>query len=53
MGQFKQLEELREAAKPLVDYLYKYGTPHDTIIVTQATTEFLQGIGGVSNELRD
>lgn len=48
-----KMDELREAAKPLVDYLYKYGSPHDYIIVSQEHTEHVKGEMVVHNILRD
>ena len=46
-------KELKEAAKPLVELLYKYGTPHSTVLVTQARTEFVDGSFATQNDLRD
>lgn len=39
----KKAETLKDAAKPLVDYLYKYGTPHDAIVVRMDAVEHLSG----------
>lgn len=39
----KKLDELKKAAEPLVDYLYKYGTPHDAIIVMMDSVNHLSG----------
>jgi len=44
---------LKEAAKPLVDFLYKYGNPHSSIIVSQRDTEFFSGEAVIQNDLRD
>lgn len=49
----KRVDELKEAAKPLVDYLYKYGTPHDTVIVRMDSVEHLSGETGSPIEVRD
>jgi hypothetical protein len=49
----KVSQELKEAAKPLVDFLYKYYHPHATILVTQANVEVCEGDLSVSNDLRD
>lgn len=49
----KRVDELQEAAKPLVDYLYKYGTPHDAIIVRMDLVEHLSGETGAPIEVRD
>ena len=46
-------EKLKEAAKPLVDFLYKYYHPHATIIVTQGHVEVLEGTLATVNDLRD
>lgn len=35
--------ELRTAAKPLIDYLRRYGCPHDYVLVTQTDAEVLEG----------
>lgn len=37
------VDELKEAAKPLVDYLYRHGTPHDAVIVRMDSVEHLSG----------
>ncbi len=49
----KRVDELKEAAKPLVDYLYKYGTPHDAIIVKMDSVEHLSGETASPIEVRD
>ncbi len=49
----QQIEELKELAQPLCDWLNKNGTPHDTIIVTQAHVEALCGMGVAPFELLD
>lgn len=49
----KRVDELKEAAEPLVDYLYKYGTPHDVIIVRMDSVEHLSGEAGSPIEVRD
>ena len=49
----QQIEELKELAQPLCDWLNKNGTPHDTIIVTQAHVEALCGMGAAPFELLD
>jgi len=46
-------KEFNEACKPLVDFLYKYGTPHSTIVVTQADAQFSNGECATVFELRD
>lgn len=49
----KRVIELKDAAKPLVDYLYKYGTPHDAVIVRMDSVEHLSGETGSPIEVRD
>lgn len=46
-------EKLKEAAKPLVDFLYKYYHPHATVLVSQANVEVCNGDLVVPNDLRD
>lgn len=46
-------KELYDAAQPLLDYLYKYGTPHDIITVTQGEIQHFSGEVAVPLELRD
>lgn len=45
--------ELAEAARPLIDFLYKYGCPHSCIMVTQTSAELLEGECAVPFEPRD
>ncbi|MDH8702348.1 hypothetical protein M2138_001710 [Dysgonomonadaceae bacterium PH5-43] len=40
----KQLEELKEAAKPLIKYLCENHHPHVTAIVTPTGVEVLEGV---------
>jgi hypothetical protein len=49
-GSFKALEE---ASKPMIDFLYKYGCPHSTIIITQTSVELCNGECGMPIEPRD
>ena len=46
-------EELQEIAKPLVDYLYKYGSPHSKIIVEMDDAEMVSGDCVCQFEARD
>ena len=48
-----QVQELHDLAQPLCDWLNKNGTPHDTIIVTQANVEALCGMCSAPFELKD
>ena len=45
----KKLEELEEAAKPLIKYLCENYHPHVTAIVTPTSVEVMEGIQAVSN----
>ena len=45
----KKLEELKEAAKPLIKYLCENYHPHITAIVTPTSIEVMEGIQSVSN----
>ena len=45
--------ELKEASKPLIDFLYKYYHPHATIMVTMTNTEVVEGSMSIPNEVRD
>lgn len=46
-------EELKKAAQPLVDFLYKYGSPHHAVIVQMDRAELLGGEAVVKFEIRD
>lgn len=43
----------KDLCTPLVDYLYKFGTPHDKIIISQASAEHVSGLCAMEFELRD
>lgn len=49
----KRLEEFKEVCKPVVDFLYKYGDPHSTVIITQVSAELKSGECGIPFEARD
>lgn len=49
----KMREELQKAAQPLVDYLYKYGSPHSKIIVEMDNAEMVSGDFVCKFEVRD
>lgn len=54
MEEQKELrKEFEGLCKPLVDFLYKHGNPHSTIMITQASAELANGELGVSFEIRD
>lgn len=46
-------KEFKKLAEAFVDYLYKYGTPHTTILITQCGAEQLEGEVAVQFDLRD
>lgn len=45
----KKLEELKEAAKPLIKFLCENYHPHVTAIVTLTSVEVMEGIQAVPN----
>lgn len=45
----KKLEELKEAAKPLIKYLCENYHPHVTAIVTPTSIEVMEGVQAASN----
>ena len=45
----KKLEELKEAAKPLIKYLCENYHPHITAIVTPTSIEVMEGVQIVPN----
>lgn len=45
----KKMEELKEAAKPLIKYLCENYHPHVTAIVTPTSVEVMEGIQSVPN----
>ena len=49
----KIMDELEEAAKPLVDFLYKYYDPHTSIVVTESNVDVLCANMGIPLEIRD
>ncbi len=46
-------DELEKLAAPIVDYLYRYGSPHHAVVITQTSAELLRGEVGVFFEPRD
>ena len=50
---FDKQAELKKAAEPLLDFLYKYGTPHSRIIVEMDGAELVSGDVACRFELRD
>lgn len=48
-----RVDELKKAANPLVDYLYKYGTPHDAVIVRMDSVEHFSGETGTPIDVKE
>jgi len=48
----KQLLELQELAKPIVDWLYTNGSPHSIVIIDQISAQLMHGALGVHFEPR-
>lgn len=48
-----EIKEFHDLCLPLVEYLYKYGSPHHTIIIQQDHAEMVSGEIAVPFELRD
>lgn len=46
-------EELKEASKPLLEFLNKYYHPHAYVIVTEGRAEVLEGVLATSLPVRD
>lgn len=51
LSQYK--EEFNNLCKPLVDFLYKHGSPYSAIIITQAYADLVSGELGVEFPPRD
>ena len=50
----KATKELKEIIEPLVmDWMYKYSTPHGKLIITQFDSELVSGELAIRNKLRD
>ena len=49
----KMQDELQKAAQPLVDYLYKYGSPYSKIIVEMDKAEMVSGDCVCKFEIKD
>lgn len=45
--------ELENAAKPIIDFIYKYGSPYTKIIVEMDGAEMLSGECSCKFEVRD
>lgn len=48
-----RIKDFKDAIEPIIEYLYKYGTLHDTVVVSMEKAEHLRGELGMSIELRD
>lgn len=49
----KRIEELKRASEPLIDYLYKYGSPYTTVMVTMDSIRVAEDSMGIPLEVRD
>lgn len=49
----KMKKELNEASQPLLEFLYKYGCPHDAILLRMDGAELLSGEVATPFEIRD
>ena len=48
-----KFEELKQAVQPVLDFLYKYGDPHTTVIVEMGFVKVVQDKMGTPLEIRD
>ena len=48
-----KFEELKQAVQPVLDFLYKYGDPHATVIVEMGFAKVAQGAMGIPLQIRD
>ena len=48
-----KFEELKRAAQPILDFLYKYGNPHTQVIVEMGFVKVVQEEMGTPLEIRD
>lgn len=46
----KRREALKEAAKPLIEFINEYGHPHVRVIVDCDTAEMLEGIVSIKDD---
>lgn len=49
----EEIEEFKKLCEPLVDFIYKHGSPHSKIIIEMDGAEFIDGTIGVPFEIRD
>jgi len=49
----EQMKEFERLSKQFINYLYEYGNPHTTIIITQRGAEHIVGVIGIPFETRD
>jgi len=48
-----EFEELKTAVQPVLDFLYKYGDPHTSLIIEMGFVKIVQDKMGVPLEIRD
>ena len=49
----EMIKEWKNASKPLLDFIYKYGNPHTKIIVEMNGAEMVSGECACKFEVRD
>ena len=49
----KRIKALKELEEVMAEFMNKYGTPHDYLIVKQTGAEFVTGECAISFKLRD
>lgn len=49
----EKFDELKNAVQPILDFLYKYGDPHTTVIVEMGFVKVVQDKMGTPLEIRD
>ena len=49
----ERINELEKIAQPLVDFVNKYCSPHDIIIIQQGSFEIYQGSGAFPTAVAD
>jgi len=48
-----KFDELKQAVQPVLDFLYKYGDSHTTVIVEMGSVKVVQDKMGTPLEIRD
>ena len=50
---YERCKKLEEITKPLIDFLYEYGCPYTTLIITQTSVELVNSECTIPIEPRD